>query len=70
MSDLAWTKSSLSYANGDCLEIASLPGGGIAMRDSKDPGAVLHLTATQWEDFLGGLHLGDFNPLRAQENAQ
>jgi hypothetical protein len=52
MSDLAWRKSSYSGAtSGNCVEIAALPDGGRAVRDSKDPdGPVLALTARQWTD--------------------
>ncbi len=32
----SWTKSSLSHANGNCVEVADLPGGQVGMRDSKD----------------------------------
>ena len=40
-----WIKSSLSYANGNCVEVASLPEGGIGVRDSKDSaGPVLRFT--------------------------
>jgi hypothetical protein len=50
MSDLAWVKS--SYSGGgqaNCVEIAALPAGGRAVRDSKDPdGAILILTPGQW----------------------
>ena len=28
-----WVKSSLSFANGNCVEVASLPGGEIGVRD-------------------------------------
>jgi hypothetical protein len=50
MSDLAWRKSSYSgTTGGDCVEIAALPEGRRAVRDSKDPGGpVLVLTAGQW----------------------
>jgi len=30
-------KSSLSFANSNCVEVAGLPGGQIHVRDSKDP---------------------------------
>ncbi|MGH3854389.1 MAG: DUF397 domain-containing protein [Pseudonocardiaceae bacterium] len=33
-----WTKSSHSNAYGDCVEVAELPGGKIALRDSRHPG--------------------------------
>jgi hypothetical protein len=50
MNDLVWVKSSYSTAtSGNCVEIAALPDGGRAVRDSKSPdGAVLLLTAAQW----------------------
>ena len=35
--DLSWIKSSLSYCNSNCVEVASLPDGGVGVRDSKDP---------------------------------
>ena len=52
MNDLKWVKSSYSTAtSGNCVEIAVLPDGGRAVRDSKDPGgAVLLLTAGQWRE--------------------
>ncbi len=48
--DLNWVKSSYSTAtSGNCVEIAALPDGGRAVRDSKNPdGLVLLLTAGQW----------------------
>jgi Domain of unknown function (DUF397) len=59
---LRWTKSSLSYSNGDCVEVADLPGGQIGVRDSKDPaGAVLRFTSSEWTAFLGGARNGEFD---------
>ena len=59
---LTWVKSSLSYCNSNCLEVASLPGGGVAVRDSKDPsGPVLKFTPGEWQAFLGGARLGEFD---------
>ena len=51
MNDLAWQKSSYSSASGDnCVEVAPLPGGGRAIRDSKAPDAGLFvLTPAQWQ---------------------
>ncbi|MGH3173890.1 MAG: DUF397 domain-containing protein, partial [Streptosporangiaceae bacterium] len=31
-----WIKSSLSYANGNCVEVADLPGGEIGVRNSRN----------------------------------
>ena len=59
----AWIKSSHSYANGDCVEVTGLPGGQIAVRDSRDPaGAVLAFPPGEWRGFLGRLRNG--NPPR------
>jgi len=52
LNELSWVKSSYSTAtSGNCVEIAVLPGGGRAVRDSKDPdGAVLMLSIGQWRE--------------------
>lgn len=61
-SDSHWIKSSLSYSNGDCVEVASLSDGLIGVRDSKDPeGAVLRFTSDEWHAFLGGARSGEFD---------
>jgi hypothetical protein len=50
---LAWKKSSASTANGDCIEVACFPAGGVAVRDSKDKdGAVLRFNHDSWQQFL------------------
>jgi hypothetical protein len=57
-----WVKSSLSFSNGNCVEVAELPGGLVAVRNSRDPeGAVLTFTQGEWEAFLGGARLGEFD---------
>jgi hypothetical protein len=62
-SDLSWRKATASGANG-CVEVAPLPDGGVAIRDSKDPaGPVLSFTRHEWLSFLDGLHRGDFSQL-------
>jgi len=59
---LEWVKSSLSFANGNCVEVANLPGGGVAVRNSRDPdGAVLRFTPGEWAAFVGGARLGEFD---------
>ena len=61
-SDTHWTKSSLSFSNSNCVEVASLPDGGIGVRDSKDTeGPVLRFTPGEWHAFLGGVRNGEFD---------
>jgi hypothetical protein len=51
---LTWYKSSRSGANNDdCVEVANLPSGGRAVRDSKDPdGPILTFAPTGWRVFI------------------
>jgi len=57
-----WFKSSLSFSNGNCLEAQFPPDGGVAVRNSRDPdGPVLTFTADEWDAFLGGVMLGEFD---------
>ena len=61
-SGLYWIKSSLSYANGNCVEVAALPGGEIGVRNSRDSaGPVLRFTPDEWHAFLGGVQNGEFD---------
>ncbi|MFR9674652.1 DUF397 domain-containing protein [Streptomyces sp. TR06-5] len=43
------------------VEIAHLPGGAVAMRNSKDPGTVLRYTAAEWHAFVLGARDGEFD---------
>jgi hypothetical protein len=57
-----WVKSSLSFANGNCVEVADLPGGAIGVRNSRDAeGPVLRFTSDEWYAFLGGVRNGEFD---------
>ena len=59
---LRWVKSSLSYSNGACVEVAGLPDGRVGVRHSKDPsGPVLRFTAAEWHAFLAGARCGEFD---------
>lgn len=59
-----WIKSSLSFANGDCVEVARLADGRIGVRHSKDAaGPVLRFTPAEWAAFTGGIASGEFTHL-------
>jgi hypothetical protein len=62
-SELTWRKARKSSADGsNCVEVADLPGGGRAVRDSKNPGgAMLTFTASEWDAFLDGAKNGEFD---------
>jgi hypothetical protein len=60
---LAWRKSSFSHSNG-CVEVAPLPHGGVALRDSKNPdGGTLRYTHHEWTAFLAGVRNDEFDDL-------
>jgi hypothetical protein len=44
------------------VEVASLPDGGVGVRDSKDAdGPVLRFTSADWRTFLGEARIGEFD---------
>ncbi|MBB5070577.1 DUF397 domain-containing protein [Saccharopolyspora gloriosae] len=50
---LSWRVSSYTGNTGNCVEIATLPDGACAVRDTKDrEGGVLVVGASQWSAFL------------------
>jgi len=56
-----WVKSSLSFSNGNCVEVAGLPGGEIGVRDGRNPdGPVLTFTPRGWDVFVGRARRGEF----------
>lgn len=63
MSDLDWRKATAS-GGGGCVEVAPLPDGGVAVRDSKDQsGPVLTFNRREWVSFLDGMAKGEFDYL-------
>lgn len=59
-----WRKSTASNPSGDCVELAVLDGGDVALRDSKDPsGPALVYTRAEMAAFLRGVQDGEFDDL-------
>lgn len=59
---LEWFKSSFSANGQSCVETARLPGGGMAVRDTKNrEGAVLRFTKDEWRAFVAGIKDNQFD---------
>ncbi|RAY15571.1 DUF397 domain-containing protein [Actinomadura craniellae] len=59
-----WHKSQRSNSQGNCVELAELPDGGIALRNSRDPeGPALVYTRPEIEALILGAKDGDFDNL-------
>ena len=57
-----WIKSSRSFSNSNCVQVAHLPDGTVGVRDSKNPdAAILRFTPAEWQAFLGGARRGEFD---------
>jgi hypothetical protein len=58
----AWMKSKRSGpTGGNCVEVAFLAGGDVAMRNSRQPdGPALIFTPAEWDAFIGGARDGEF----------
>lgn len=60
--EVSWRKSRYSGANGNCVEIARLSTGEIAMRNSRFPqGPALVYTQAEMTAFLAGAKDGEFD---------
>jgi Domain of unknown function (DUF397) len=67
LEDVHWLKSWHSNPNGECVELAALPNGEIAMRNSRFPaGPVLLYTQAEMTAFLAGAKDGVFDHLLSQ----
>ncbi|GHB58364.1 transcriptional regulator [Streptomyces cirratus] len=59
-----WVKSSASVGNGNCVEVAALADGTVAMRNSRFPdGPALIFTAGEIEAFVDGAKRAEFDQL-------
>jgi hypothetical protein len=58
----AWRKSTRSGpTGGNCVEVAFLTGGEVAVRNSRQPdGPALVFTPAEWDAFIGGATDGEF----------
>jgi hypothetical protein len=64
LTGVTWRKSRHSGAKGNCVEVASLGNGGIAVRNSRHPGGpALIFSRNEMAAFLAGAKDGEFDEL-------
>lgn len=62
ISGVEWVKSARSNPSGNCVEVAQLPGGDVAVRHSRHPeGPALVYTRAEMAAFVEGAKDGDFD---------
>ncbi|MGH3916561.1 MAG: DUF397 domain-containing protein [Pseudonocardiaceae bacterium] len=63
----SWRKSVYSNPSGNCVELAELADGGIAVRNSRHPsGPALIYTRAEMAAFISGARSGEFDDLLEQ----
>ncbi|NGN67203.1 DUF397 domain-containing protein [Streptomyces sp. A7024] len=64
LGSVSWRKARASNPSGDCVEVAGLPGGDVAVRNSRHPsGPALVYTRSELAAFIQGAKDGDFDDL-------
>ena len=62
MSEFKWRKGSRSGGQGNCVEIADIDGGSVAVRNSNSPGAgTLSFTGPEWDAFIRSVRDGELD---------
>lgn len=62
--DVSWQKSHRSNSQGNCVELAKLPDGSVAVRNSRHPtGPALVYTQAEIRALIQGAKAGDFDSL-------
>jgi uncharacterized protein DUF397 len=70
LSGVMWRKSQRSNPSGNCVELAELPGGGIAVRNSRHPdGLSLIYPRAEIAAFLRGVKDGEFDEMTGRVTA-
>lgn len=55
-----WKKSSYSHMTGNCVEVDGMPGSGVRIRDSQNPGgSILLFSPGPWSAFVSGVRSGN-----------
>lgn len=62
VTNAVWRKSTYSGPDGNCVEVAFLPGSEVAVRDTKDLGSgpILAFGPGAWDAFLADINAGAF----------
>ena len=56
---LSWRTATFTSGQGNCVEVAGLPDGGMAVRDTKDrDGGTLRFSAEAWRQFTSAIKEG------------
>ena len=60
LADAAWRTASYSTSGNQCVQVAALPGGNVAVRDSKNPKTGIHIVSRQaWAAFIAAIKTGE-----------